>query len=421
VTANDQSPAILIARLDRSRVWSLPCLFVGIIGVGFPFTFYDIFDINVSFIQTCIQIVPHCTPPSAANYIGLPVLLNLIGYVIGTLILSPLPDRAGRWDLLLVTMVITGIGSVLTAVVDNYAWFVVARAITGIGIGADLAIVNTYVNEMAPREGRASYMALLFSAIGAVLGIWRGSRHLARPVAYQASNAVAAGTAVCDRGTRIHVWLADHVPDRWCARADRCPATLPATRIRALAYCSRQARCGRRGYRQNGTSRLDQDLHGIGGAARRRSSGRYRGEALFRSSARPDVSRAHLRALVIGSLVIFFGFNLWVPIAYSWTTENFPTGARTTGFAVVDGVGHLGGGIGVLIVAPLIPHMGALRAMLLIADSSSARRSSRSSARRRGVGCSKRFGHSPRCGLGRPAGQDLRGRGTQHASAESQR
>jgi MFS transporter, putative metabolite:H+ symporter len=77
---DNKSPGMLIARLDRIPIWSLPGLFIGIIGVGFLFTFYDIFDINVSFIQTCTQIVPHCTPPSAANYIGLPVLLNLVGY-----------------------------------------------------------------------------------------------------------------------------------------------------------------------------------------------------------------------------------------------------------------------------------------------------------------------------------------------------
>ena len=176
MTNGNQSPGMLIARLDRIPVWSLPGLFVGIIGVGFLFTFYDIFDINVSFIQTCTQIVSNCTPPSAANYIGMPVLFNLVGYVIGTLVLSPLADRAGRRDLLLVTMVITGLGSVLTAVIDNYAWFVVARTITGVGIGADLAIVNTYISEMAPRQGRARYTALifLFSALGAVLGIWLG-------------------------------------------------------------------------------------------------------------------------------------------------------------------------------------------------------------------------------------------------------
>jgi MFS family permease len=64
----------------------------------------------------------------------------------------------------------------LTAVVDNNTWFVIARTITGIGVGADLAIVNTYINEMAPREGRARYTALifLFSALGAVFGVWLG-------------------------------------------------------------------------------------------------------------------------------------------------------------------------------------------------------------------------------------------------------
>ena len=58
------------------------------------------------------------------------MLLNLVGYVVGTLALSPLADRAGRRDLLLVTMVISGVGSALTALVGSYGWFVAARTIT---------------------------------------------------------------------------------------------------------------------------------------------------------------------------------------------------------------------------------------------------------------------------------------------------
>ena len=42
--------AAVIARLDRIPVWSLSYLFIGIIGIGFLFTFFDIFDITVSFI-----------------------------------------------------------------------------------------------------------------------------------------------------------------------------------------------------------------------------------------------------------------------------------------------------------------------------------------------------------------------------------
>jgi putative MFS transporter len=57
----------------------------------------------------------------------------------------------------------------------------------------------------------------------------------------------------------------------------------------------------------------------------------------------------------IASIITFFGFNLWVPMTYTWSTENYPTRARATGFALVDDVGHLGGGVGILVIALLIP------------------------------------------------------------------
>src|SRR5207237_2871897 len=90
VSGAGSTGAAVIARQDRIPIWSLSYLFIGIIGVGFLFTFFDIFDINVSFIQTCIALIPGCTPPTSANYLGLPLLLNLSGYVVGALILSPL-------------------------------------------------------------------------------------------------------------------------------------------------------------------------------------------------------------------------------------------------------------------------------------------------------------------------------------------
>ena len=54
---------------------------------------------------------------------------------------------------------------------------------------------------------------------------------------------------------------------------------------------------------------------------------------------------------VLGAFVLFFGNNLWIPISYAWTTENFPTRARVTGFGLADGIGHIGGGIGAFLVA----------------------------------------------------------------------
>jgi MFS family permease len=81
------------------------------------------------------------------------------------------------------------------------------------------------------------------------------------------------------------------------------------------------------------------------------------------------VAEAGTNSLVIafiGSAIVFFGFNVWVPMTYTLSTESFPTRARVTGFGLVDGVGHLGGGIGVLLIAPQIPHMSVLGAMLTV-------------------------------------------------------
>ena len=98
------SPRDVLARLDRIDTWSLPFVFIGVIGLGFLFTFYDIFDINVSFIQTCVDLKAGCTPPKALDALKTPVLLNLAGYVVGTLILSPLADKTGRRTMLMVTI-----------------------------------------------------------------------------------------------------------------------------------------------------------------------------------------------------------------------------------------------------------------------------------------------------------------------------
>src|ERR1700748_3342995 len=108
VARPDPAPRLL-ARLDRIDTWSLPWLFIGVIGLGFLFTFYDIFDINVSFIQTCVALKPGCTPPTALESLKAPVVWNLAGYVVGTLVLSPMADRFGRRNMLMFTMALTGL------------------------------------------------------------------------------------------------------------------------------------------------------------------------------------------------------------------------------------------------------------------------------------------------------------------------
>lgn len=170
------SRAELLRRIDRFPRWGLTAASVLTISLGMLFVQYDIFNINVSFVQTCLQIVDGCSPTNSDTFIGLPVFMSLVGYGIGALLLGPLSDRFGRHSMLIVSMVVTGLGSLYSMLSFNEAHFVLSRLITGIGVGADLAIINVFVSEVSPRRLRGKYTSLLFimAAFGSALGIWLG-------------------------------------------------------------------------------------------------------------------------------------------------------------------------------------------------------------------------------------------------------
>jgi len=76
----------------------------------------------------------------------------------------------------------------------------------------------------------------------------------------------------------------------------------------------------------------------------------------------------NLTLAVLGAFLIFVGMDFWVPISYTWVSESFPTRARATGFALADGLGHLGGGIGLIIVGALLSIMtkGSMQSILVL-------------------------------------------------------
>ncbi len=469
--------AAVIARQDRIPIWSLSYLFIGIIGVGFLFTFFDIFDINVSFIQTCTQIVTGCTVGPlgpgvplphgavlAADKLGLPVELNLAGYVIGALILSPLADRFGRRDMLLITLIITGLGSLYTAFVGDYTNFIISRIITGIGVGADLALVATYINEVAPSKGRAKYTSLIFimSSLGALVGIWLGLILTTPKGTFPEGLSFAQATvnltplppgpntliqflgngwrymygigallALIGIVLRFRLpesprWLisqgriseAEHIVTEMEQRALRkLPSGLPPvgseietpTGEKQLTYAQLLSNPM---YRRRtillfcmwfiafitvytigvGITTILNDLgyapptagmvaaFGVFGFVAVAVFDYYFGEALERKYWLPISAvltiiggviiavsgSSNFWVTAIGAIILFIGFNQFVPMTWAWSAENYPTRARATGFALVDGIGHLGGGVGIFLIAANVGTLGAMGTFLLI-------------------------------------------------------
>jgi putative MFS transporter len=441
--------AAIIARQDRIPVWALSRTVLLIIGLGLLFAFFDIGDINVSFIQTCTQIVPGCLPQIASKYLGFPVLMNLLGYVIGALIFSPFADRYGRRDMMVITMAITGLGSLFTAFVGDYNSFVLARTITGVGIGADLALVNTYINEVAPNERRARYTSLIFimSSAGASLGIWLGF-YLTTPAApFPYGLPIALASPQFESGWRIlyaigaslafiGLLLRFQLPEspRWLITKGRI---YEAERIVEKMETYARRRLGRElptpaaelqvpiqdrrtGYLEifgntlyfkrtilllvvwllayitvysniSGLTTLLVALNypvseaglitslGVFGSCLCSLGAFQFGERLERkiwlmiaalltmlAEVIIALSGDNFGVAALGSILLSMGCYIWLPVVYTWTTENYPTRARASGFALVDGVGHVGGGIGVSYVTSLVIRLGPTGTFVLI-------------------------------------------------------
>ena len=155
--------ARILARQDRIDVWALPWHYLAIIGTGYFFTFYDIADIGFALPQIQTQF-----GLSGNESTFLALAIGLIGYAVGSVLIGSLADRFGRFRMLIVTIVLTAIGSFGDAASQSLTMLIVFRFVTGMGVGADLNLVSTYIGELSPARlrGRISVLTFLVGIIG---------------------------------------------------------------------------------------------------------------------------------------------------------------------------------------------------------------------------------------------------------------
>jgi MFS family permease len=58
--------------------------------------------------------------------------------------------------------------------------------------------------------------------------------------------------------------------------------------------------------------------------------------------------------LIVGSFLAALALGLYLQVAYTYTAESFPTRARSSGFALSDGIGHAGGALGALVLPTVV-------------------------------------------------------------------
>jgi MFS family permease len=158
--------AELTARVDRLPTIVLPISVILSLAFGYFIALYDVIDIGLAFSPASIQYTG-LTSGQATTVVS----MGLFGYIPGAILLGYLADRIGRKPTLILTALLTGVGSLGNALSVNFITFTVFRFITGMGIGGDLILVPVYLVEMVPSVKRATYFNLVYIAGWAGLGL----------------------------------------------------------------------------------------------------------------------------------------------------------------------------------------------------------------------------------------------------------
>ncbi|MGK5506583.1 MFS transporter [Brevibacillus formosus] len=298
---------------------------------------------------------------------------NLVGMAIGAIAGGYLADKIGRKPVFLLTLILFGLASFASAFATGFATMLLFRFLMGLGLGAELPVASTLVNEFAPPEKRGSTVVLLesFWAVGwiaaAVISYfiipdygWRVAVMIgALPVVYawfarrsipespqfqkQAEKIPVGKLLTSHRTETITLWVV------WFAIAFSyygmflwMPSVLVDkgfTMIKSFQYVLIMTLAQLPGYfaaaylvekwGRKWTLATFLFMTGVMAFAFGQSSGT-------------------MELLVTGAFLSFFNLGAWGAL-YAYTPENYPTPLRATGSGMASGVGRIGS-----IIAPYL-------------------------------------------------------------------
>jgi AAHS family 4-hydroxybenzoate transporter-like MFS transporter len=97
---------------------------------------------------------------------------GLFGLMIGALLFGPLADRIGRKKIIIFSTLAFGIGTLITAFVQDVNSLLAIRFLTGLGLGGAMPNAIALTSEFNPRRRRATMVMVMFCgfSVGAALG-----------------------------------------------------------------------------------------------------------------------------------------------------------------------------------------------------------------------------------------------------------
>jgi len=126
-------------------------------GIG---SFFDLFDIFLAGVLSTVL-----TGEFHLGRLLLPAALGsaFVGMALRSTLLGPLADRVGRRPAFLLNLGISSVFTLVGAFSVNAAMLIASRFVAGVGIGAELPLVDAYLSELLPTRVRGRYTAWAYT------------------------------------------------------------------------------------------------------------------------------------------------------------------------------------------------------------------------------------------------------------------
>ncbi|GGL59252.1 MFS transporter [Sporolactobacillus putidus] len=150
VINNQPTVADRMNRLPASHVF---LKMISCIAAGGLFEFYELFLAGAIGVTLVKQGLISTT--GLAYFIG----SGFFGMFFGTTIFGRASDKIGRKNGYVYSLLIYSLFTVLLAFAPNQLWIDLLRFGAGLGVGAQLVIIDTYISELTPSKHRGFYVA----------------------------------------------------------------------------------------------------------------------------------------------------------------------------------------------------------------------------------------------------------------------
>ncbi len=134
--------------------------------LGWVFDGYETYTLVLVASVAVPQLINPASAAQTPTLIAGAFAITLVGWAIGGILGGILSDYIGRKRMLMISILWYAIFAGLTALAPNYVWFIVARLLTGVGLGAEWGPGTAMVAEVFPASARGRGAGMLGSGSG---------------------------------------------------------------------------------------------------------------------------------------------------------------------------------------------------------------------------------------------------------------